>query len=184
MMTERSHSTIRLRWPAVVVLVLVPLLVVAGLVGTTWHTTDRLGRVKAAVVNEDKAVKVRGQLVPMGRQLTAALMDSGSHTTDGHTVDWTLTDAQGAAEGLRDGTYSVMVTIPESFSADATSFSANDVNKAKQALIDVTASQNSPVTDTTIAELTAQVARRSLNTTLTSKSVSYTHLTLPTNREV
>ncbi|MEH0379850.1 YhgE/Pip family protein [Cutibacterium acnes] len=169
MMTERSHSTIRLRWPAVVVLVLVPLLVVAGLVGTTWHTTDRLGRVKAAVVNEDKAVKVRGQLVPMGRQLTAALMDSGSHTTDGHTVDWTLTDAQGAAEGLRDGTYSVVVTIPESFSADATSFSANDVNKAKQALIDVTASQNSPVTDTTIAELTAQVARRSLNTTLTSK---------------
>lgn len=51
MMTERSHSTIRLRWPAVVVLVLVPLLVVAGSVGTTWHTTDRLGRVKAAVVN-------------------------------------------------------------------------------------------------------------------------------------
>ena len=33
MMTERSHSTIRLRWPAVVVLVLVPLLVVAGLSG-------------------------------------------------------------------------------------------------------------------------------------------------------
>jgi len=169
MMTERSHSTIRLRWPVVVVLVLVPLLVVAGLVGMTWHTTDRLGRVKAAVVNEDKAVKVHGQLVPMGRQLTAALMDSGSHTTDGHTVDWTLTDAHGAAEGLRDGTYSVVVTIPESFSADATSFSANDANKAKQALIDVTASQNSPVTDTTIAELTAQVARRSLNTTLTSK---------------
>ncbi|GAE73693.1 hypothetical protein JCM18916_3243 [Cutibacterium acnes JCM 18916] len=138
MMTERSHSTIRLRWPAVVVLVLVPLLVVAGLVGTTWHTTDRLGRVKAAVVNEDKAVKVRGQLVPMGRQLTAALMDSGSHTTDGHTVDWTLTDARGLPRGcgrhLLGGGDDSGVLL-----ADATSFSANDVNKAKQALIDVTA---------------------------------------------
>ena len=168
MMTERSHSTIRLRWPAVVALVLVPLLVVAGLVGTTCHTTDRLGRVRAAIVNEDRAVEVRGQLVPMGREFTAALMDSGSHLTDGHTIDWTLTDAQGAAEGLQDGTYSVVVTIPESFSADATSFSANDAGEARKALIDVTASQTSPVTDTTIAELTAQVARRSLNTTLTS----------------
>ena len=168
MMTERSHSTIRLRWPAVVALILVPLVVVAGLVGTTWRTTDRLGQVKAAVVNEDKAVKVGGRLVPIGRQLTAELVDSGSHTTDGHTVDWTLTDADGAAKGLRDGTYSAVVTIPESFSSDATSYSANDAAKAKPALIDVTTSQTSPVSDTTIAALTAQVARRSLNTTLTS----------------
>ncbi|MDO4412604.1 YhgE/Pip domain-containing protein [Cutibacterium sp.] len=169
MMTERSHSTIRLRWPAVAALILVPLLVVAGLVGTTWRTTDRLGQVKAAVVNEDKAVTIGGQLVPMGRQLTAELVDSGSHTTDGHTVDWILTDADGAAEGLRDGTYSVAVTIPESFSADATSFSANDAAKAKPAMIDVTTSHASPVSDSTIAALTAQVARRSLNTTLTSQ---------------
>ena len=168
MMTERSHSTIRLRWPAVVALILVPLVVVAGLVGTTWRTTDRLGQVKAAVVNEDKAVKVGGRLVPIGRQLTAELVDSGSHTTDGHTVDWTLTDADGAAKGLRDGTYSAVVTIPESFSSDATSYSANDAAKTKPALIDVTTSQTSPVSDTTIAALTAQVARRSLNTTLTS----------------
>ncbi|MDU5843169.1 MAG: YhgE/Pip family protein, partial [Cutibacterium avidum] len=168
MMTERSHSTIRLRWPAVVALILVPLVVVAGLVGTTWRTTDRLGQVKAAVVNEDKAVEVGGRLVPIGRQLTAELVDSGSHTTDGHTVDWTLTDADGAAKGLRDGTYSAVVTIPESFSSDATSYSANDAAKAKPALIDVTTSQTSPVSDTTIAALTAQVARHSLNTTLTS----------------
>lgn len=168
MTTERSHSTITLRWPSVVALILVPLLVVVGLVGTTWRTTDRLNEVRAAVVNEDKAVKVKGQTVPMGRQLTAALMDSGSHTTDGHTVDWTLTDADTAASGLTDGTYSVVVTIPRSFSADATSYSANDADKASHAVIDVTVSQNSPVTDTAIAELTAQVARRSLNTTLTS----------------
>ena len=168
MMTERSHSTIRLRWPAVVALILVPLVVVAGLVGTTWRITDRLGQVKAAVVNEDKAVKVGGRLVPMGRQLTAELVGSGSPATDGHTVDWTLTDADGAARGLRDGTYSVVVTIPESFSADATSYSANDATKARPALIDITTSQTSPVSDTTIAALTAQVARRSLNTTLTS----------------
>ncbi|MSS44750.1 YhgE/Pip domain-containing protein [Cutibacterium sp. WCA-380-WT-3A] len=168
MMTERSHSTIKLRWTAVVALILMPLLVVAGLVGTTWRTTDRLGQVKAAVVNEDKAVKVRGQLVPMGRQLTAELVNSGSHMTDGHTVDWTLTDADGAAEGLRDGTYSVVVTIPTSFSADATSYSANDAAKASPAVIDVTTSQTSPVSDTAVAALTAQVARRSLNTTLTS----------------
>ena len=169
MMTERSHSTIRLRWPAVVALILVPLLVVAGLVGTTWRTTDRLGQVKAAVVNEDKAVKVRGQLVPMGRQLTAELVGSGSPAPDRHTVDWPLSVPDGAARGLRDGTNSVVGTIPESFSADATSYSANDATKARPALIDVTTSQTSPVSDTTIAALTAQVARRSLNTTLTSR---------------
>ncbi|WCC80034.1 YhgE/Pip domain-containing protein [Cutibacterium equinum] len=176
MLTERSHSTIRLRWPAVVALILMPLLVVAGLVGTTWRTTDRLDQVKAAVVNEDKAVTVGGQLVPMGRQLTAELVESGSHTTDGHTVDWTLTDADGAATGLRDGTYSVVVTIPKSFSADATSYSANSAAKARPAMIDITTSQTSPVSDATIAALTAQVARRSLNTTVTSKYLENVYL--------
>ena len=40
-----------------------------------WHADDRLGRVQAAIVNDDQPVTLNGQTVPLGRQLTAGLVE-------------------------------------------------------------------------------------------------------------
>ncbi|WP_157756371.1 YhgE/Pip domain-containing protein [Acidipropionibacterium acidipropionici] len=166
---ERSHSTITLSIPSVVALILVPLLVAAGLIGTTWKMTDRLGQVKAAVVNEDAGVKLNGQQVPLGRQLSGGLIKSDTQTTDGRNIAWELTDSSKASDGLKDGTYAAVVTIPKSFSKDATSYSANKADAANSARIDVKTSDSAPVTDTTIARMTAQAAEREMNKTLNSQ---------------
>lgn len=166
---ERSHSTITLSIPSVVALILVPLLVAAGLIGTTWKMTDRLGQVKAAVVNEDAGVKLNGQQAPLGRQLSGGLIKSDTQTTDGRNISWELTDSSKASDGLKDGTYAAVVTIPKSFSKDATSYSANKADAANSARIDVKTSDSAPVTDTTIARMTAQAAEREMNKTLNSQ---------------
>lgn len=149
-----------IKWPALVALILLPLLAVAALIGLSSRSNEA---VSAAVVNLDEAVKVNGQLVPMGRQLAAAMVDR-----DGDNVSWTLADAASADAGLRSGAYSVVVTIPKEFSTSATSFSANDAAKAQQATIDVVVSDNSPVTDSQMAAQVARLATDTINSTLTS----------------
>ena len=166
---ERSHSTIALSWHTVVALVLVPLVVAGALIGTTWKMTNRLSQVQAAIVNQDAGVTLGGQFVPLGRQLSGGLIKSSTTTTDGRPVSWVLADSAGAAKGLKDGSYAAVVTIPKSFSKDATSYSANKGDQARQAVITVATSDSSPVTDSAIATMTAQAAQNQINKTLNSQ---------------
>lgn len=152
-------STRRPGWISLAALALVPLLAVAALLGLARSSTTD---VNAAIVNLDEAVTVDGQLVPMGRQLAAAMIDR-----DGDNITWTLADAPGAAAGLRTGQYSAVVTIPQGFSAAATSFSANDADSAEQATIKVTVGENSPVTDAQLAQQVSALAVDTINETLT-----------------
>ncbi|WP_257477983.1 YhgE/Pip domain-containing protein [Acidipropionibacterium jensenii] len=173
---ERSHSTITLSWASVIALVLVPLIVAGALIGTTWKMTDRLGQVRAAIVNQDAGVTLNGQFVPMGRELSGQLISSGTATTDGQPISWQLTSADEAAAGLKDGTFVASITIPKSFSKDATSYSANKGDSARQAVVTVATSESSPVTDSTIATMTAQAAQTALNKTLNSKYLDNIYL--------
>ncbi len=159
MRPESTHPGHRTSWPAIVALALVPLLAVGALMGLTL---DRSERVQAAVVNLDEAVEVQGQIVPLGRQLAAAIMER-----DGENIDWVLADAKNAKDGLETGEYAAVVTIPRSFSAAATSFSENDADRATQATIDVDVSDNAPVTDTSLAQQIARLAADTVNETLT-----------------
>ena len=154
----KPRTTGRVSWPAVVALALGPLLVVGLLLGLSRPENKS---VSAAVVNLDEAVTVGDQLVPMGRQLAAAMIEKDEK------VDWTLADAPSAAAGLRSGAYSAVVTIPQGFSAAATSFSANDAAAAEQATIDVKVGANAPVTDAQVAEQVSRLAVGTINATLT-----------------
>ena len=159
-MTPDTASGRRVTWPAIVALVLVPLLAVAALIGLTAPGADE--QVEAAVVNLDEAVTVGDQIVPLGRQLAAAMIER-----EGENVTWTLADAPSASEGLASGRFSAVVTIPEDFSASATSFSENDADAATQATIQVQVSENAPVTDAQLAQQVARLATDTINATLT-----------------
>ncbi len=148
-----------IKLPALIALILVPLLAVAALIGLTTRDDEAIS---AAVVNLDEAVTIDGQMVPMGRQLAAAMVDR-----DGDNVSWTLADAPSAAAGLKTGRFSAVVTIPKTFSAAATSFSENDADAAEQATIKVQVSDNSPVTDSQVAQQVARLAVDTINSTLT-----------------
>ena len=63
-------------WATVLVLLLVPLLIGGGLLWGTSRADAGLRGVQAAVVNNDEMVTVNGQMMPLGRQLAAELVDS------------------------------------------------------------------------------------------------------------
>jgi putative membrane protein len=149
-------------WAKALGLLLVPVVIAAVLLAATWNTDSRIHRVEAAVVNLDRAVTLNGQTVPLGRQLSAQLID----TAPNQNFTWVLADASNATAGLSSGRYAAVVTIPENFSAAATSY-AGSASSAQQATIDVATSPVAGIADTALGQSVAQAAAIALNQTLT-----------------
>ncbi|PPI68132.1 hypothetical protein C5E12_12085 [Rathayibacter rathayi] len=188
---ERPRGVKKVSWLTLLGIVLVPLVIGGLLVWALWNPTERLDTITAAVVNEDTPVEINGQTVPLGRQLAAGLVTggtgsaspadpatatpsitptpapnvSGSDSTGNFT--WVLTDKDDAAEGLADGSYATVVTIPSSFSAAATSYSG-DAAKATKATIDIATSEKAKLVDDAISATVTSTATSLLNTQLTT----------------
>ncbi|WP_431280288.1 YhgE/Pip family protein [Leifsonia poae] len=159
---ERMRSERRVTWLTLVGILMVPLVIGGLLVWALWNPTERLSDVKAAVVNLDQPVTVSGQTVPLGRQLSAGLLDGKNDN-----FSWVLTDQKDAASGLADGSYVAVVTIPKDFSKAATSPSGPAAD-ATQATIDVQTSDASKLVDPAISQTVTATATSVLNKQLTS----------------
>ena len=159
---ERMRSDKRVTWLTIVGIVLVPLVIGGLLVWALWNPTDRLGEVKAAVVNLDQPVTVDGQVVPLGRQMAAGLLGAKNEN-----FTWVLTDQKDANAGIADGSYVAVVTIPKNFSKAATS-TAGTSAAATQATIDVRTSQKSKLVDPAISQAVTTTATGVLNKQLTT----------------
>lgn len=159
---ERMRSDKRVTWLTIVGIVLVPLVIGGLLVWALWNPTDRLGEVKAAVVNLDQPVTVSGQVVPLGRQMAAGLLGAKNEN-----FTWVLTDQKDGSAGVADGSYVAVVTIPKNFSKAATS-TAGTSGAATQATIDVRTSQKSKLVDPAISQAVTTTATGVLNKQLTT----------------
>jgi putative membrane protein len=160
---ERARSGKGITVVSIIGLILVPLVIAGGLVWALWNPAERLGQVTAAIVNDDEPVAVDGQTVPLGRQLSAGLVDGDQKTN----YRWVITDASDAKAGLADGSYTAVVTIPENFSKAATSFSG-DAADAERARLDVTTSDRSKLVDDAISQTITQTAASLLGRQLTT----------------
>src|SRR5690606_32614181 len=150
--TARGH---RVGPTAIIGLILVPLVIAGGMLLATWNSDDRLGRVQAAIVNQDEAVTLNGQLVPLGRQLAGALVEGDPEDETQPNFGWVLSDEADVADGLASGRYAAVVTIPKSFSADATSYAANVAAKARKATLRVETSKVAGIADPVVAQAIA-----------------------------
>jgi len=159
---ERMRSDKRITWLTIVGILLVPIVIGGLLVWALWNPTERLHDVKAAVVNLDQPVKLNGQTVPLGRQLSAGLLDAKNDN-----FSWVLTDQKDADKGIASGEYVSVVTIPENFSKAATS-TAGAASDATQATIDVRTSPESKLVDPAISQAVTTTATSVLNKQLTS----------------
>jgi putative membrane protein len=174
----------RLKGLALVGLILLPL-VIGGLLSWSLSTpTKNLDRVTAAIVNDDVPVTVNGKSVPLGRQFAAGLI-SGSNSVSGsgssssgssassksatvNNFTWILTNDKDAKTGLDSGRYAAVVTIPSSFSKQATSISGPAAD-AKQAHLTIVTSPASSFIDPALTEAITTAATSSLNRQLTSQ---------------
>ena len=159
---ERAGSHRRIGWLGILGIILVPLVVAGILVWALWNPEERLPQVTAAIVNNDEPVEIDGQQVPLGRQLSAGLVGN-----DDTNYTWVITDEDDATEGLANGSYTAVVTIPENFSEAATSV-GGDADEAEQATIDVTTSDRTRLVDdaltATITSTAASLTGKELTT--------------------
>ena len=157
---EAATGTRRVRWYALVALILVPVLLVGGVLLAVNDYTARLSHLTAAIVNDDDGAVIDGQTVPLGRQLSATLVEGATNDAGlDANYDWVLTDEADAASGLDDGSYAVVVRIPKDFSKNATSFA--DAATVTQATVAVESSERNRITDDTISTVIASAATRS-----------------------
>jgi putative membrane protein len=154
---ERSRSRRPITWLTIIGVMLLPVVIGGILVAALYNPVERLDSLTAAIVNDDEPVTIDGQTVPLGRQLTAGLVE-GSDDLDSN-LTWTISNAGDAASGLADGTYAAVITIPENFSAAATSTQPGET--PEQATIEVQTPPDSLIVDDAI---TAQVANAAAST--------------------
>lgn len=141
-----------------VALLLVLPTVLGGLM--LWSLGDRAektDRVPAAVVDLDKPVSMSQgghQQTVYGGRLLAAGLTSPKHPRE-DDLGWSLTSAHTAEQGLQDGRYYAVITIPEDFSATLSKISGADPSQAGVTLLTNDASS------AVVGQATRQVAETS-----------------------
>lgn len=182
---ERAGTDRPVRWPGLLGLLIIPVVIAGTFLWATWDAGSRLGQVRAAVVNLDEPVTVDDRPVPLGRQLAGGLVGGATERTVAgralSNISWVLSDEEDAAAGLRDGRYAAVVTIPQSFSAAATSVA--DAATARQATIDVQTSATSRIADPVIARAVAAVAVDTTNRMLTENYLDQVYVGFNDARE-
>ena len=166
---ERARSRRPVTWLTLIGVVLLPVVIGGILVAALYNPVERLGDMRAAIVNNDKPVAVNGQLVPLGRQLSAGLVEGSDDLPSNLT--WTISNTDDAAAGLADGTYDAVITIPENFSAAATSTAgASDGSGGtpEKATISAQTSPDSLIVDDAITSQVASAAASVLGTQLST----------------
>lgn len=163
---ERARSRRPVTWLTLLGVLLLPAALGGVLVAALQNPTERLEHMTAAIVNLDEPVTLDGQMVPLGRQLASGLVDGGDADSN---LTWVISNEKDAAKGLTAGTYQAVVTIPEEFSAAATSggqaVGGADVTP-EQATIKVTTAPDGRVADGLITNQIAAVAASTMGTTL------------------
>nr|WP_201468999.1 YhgE/Pip family protein [Microbacterium hydrocarbonoxydans] len=164
---ERARSRKPITWLTILGVLLLPAAVGGILVAALQNPTERLDSMTAAIVNLDEPVEIDGQLTPLGRQLASGLVE-GSDELDSN-LTWVISNEQDAKDGLADGSYQAVITIPEEFSSAATSAGqaiSDGGGDAEQATIEVTTPDDGLVADDLITSQIANVAASTLGTML------------------
>jgi len=169
---ERARSRKPISWLTLLGVLLLPALIGGVLVAALQNPTERLDSMTAAIVNLDEPVTINDQYTPLGRQLAAGLVE-GSDDLDSN-LSWVISNETDAAAGLADGSYQAVITIPEEFSASATSAGqviSDGSGTAEQALITVTTPDDGLVADDLITGQIADAAASTMGTMLSEATM-------------
>lgn len=169
---ERARTSRPVTWFTVLGVLLLPAALGGVLVTALNNPTEHLDGMTAAIVNLDEPVELEGQTVPLGRQLSAGLVEGSDDA--GSNLTWVISNEEDAAAGLADGVYQAVVTIPEDFSAAATSAprALGDSGITPQkAEIAVTTADDGRIADGLIANQIAQTAASTLGETLSETTL-------------
>lgn len=102
-----------IKYIAIIAIILIPTIYTTFFLGSMWDPYGNVDKLPVAVVNLDKACDYNGDELAVGDELVKNLKEDAS-------LDFSFVDAETAQAGLDDGTYYMVITIPDNFSYNAT----------------------------------------------------------------
>jgi len=174
---ERARSHKPITALTLIGVLLLPAVLGGVLVAALQDPTQRLDTMTAAIVNDDEPVTVNGQLAPLGRQLSAGLVDGpgkGDEAKKDENLTWVISNEKDAAAGLKDGTYQAVVRIPKDFSAAAVSGGSavqDPAKSAEKATISVTTAPQARAADGLIANQIAATAASTMGSEISKSTL-------------
>lgn len=118
-----------------------------------WDPYGQVDNLPVAVVNQDKPVKYEGQTLRIGNELVDNLREDKS-------MDFHFVSKENADEGINNGDYYMVVTIPENFSKNASTLISDN---PKKVTIDYQTTEGrnfiaSKMSSTAISEMKSQLS--------------------------
>ena len=96
----------------VIVIALIPAIYAGLFLASMWDPYGNVDKLPVAIVNEDEPAEYGDTTLTVGDQLVDNLKENDS-------LAFNFVDADVAKEGLKNGTYYMVITIPKNFSANA-----------------------------------------------------------------
>lgn len=93
-------------------IIAIPTIYTTLFLGSMWDPYGKVDHLPVAIVNEDKPVTYNDETLEVGNEMVDSLKDNDS-------LDFHLVSSKEAKDGLKNGTYYMVITIPEDFSANA-----------------------------------------------------------------
>ncbi|NJJ38316.1 YhgE/Pip domain-containing protein [Paenibacillus apii] len=108
----KNIFTNRILLGSLIVLMLVPIMYSGIFLSSAWDPYGRTENLPVAVVNLDQPAKYGGKTLNLGEELVNQLKDNTA-------LDWHFIEKAQAEQGLEDGEYYMVITVPADFSANA-----------------------------------------------------------------
>lgn len=106
----------------IVAIITIPTIYTTLFLGSMWDPYGKLDKLPVAVVNEDKEVLYEGKKLHIGKDLVEKLKEK-------RELDFHFTTKEDAEQGIKNGTYYMVITIPDNFSKNATSLTEDSPKK-------------------------------------------------------
>ena len=101
----------------------IPILYSGFFLGSIWDPYGQTKNLPVAFVNEDKGASLNGELLNIGESVEKKLKDN-------HDLGWEFVSKQQADEGVNNGHFYAVVTIPSDFSQKAASITKSEPQQA------------------------------------------------------
>ncbi|MFD1931786.1 YhgE/Pip family protein [Nonomuraea mangrovi] len=155
----RRFSRSRLTRAAIAGVVMLPLLYAGLYLWSFWDPQGHLDRVPVALVMEDRPADADGRTLHAGQDLAEELKER-------EVFDWHPTTASQAADGVRDGSYYLSLTVPADFSSRLASPSQDGTPSPAQLGVEVDAGRSyimSSISDAVFNEVRAAAAQTAVH---------------------
>lgn len=109
-------------WVTIIGVSLVPMLYNVIFLSSMWDPYGNVNHLPVAVVNEDKAAKLNGNDLTIGQNMVHNMAENES-------LDYHFVSKEDANQGLKDGDYYMVVTLPKNLSKNATTLMTDHPKK-------------------------------------------------------